>query len=443
MKLLEIADKKFEISKRNTSLGTEFIGGLTTFAAMSYILAVNPIILGNAGMDKGAVLTVTALAAAFGCWMMALLANLPVAQAPAMGTNSYFALIICMGMGLKWQQALALTFYNGIFFLLISVTGIRQKLIYGVPKPLQIGLQCGIGIFIAFLGFQSAHIVVKNDITLVTVGHLASCECMLALLGVAIMAILMARKVRGAIILTILFITLLSFVVKDSSGNAIADVPEKIFSLPHGISETFLQLDFMYPIRNFNEAIGVIFVLLMLDMLDTIATVIAMGRRSGLMDKNGRMPNMGRALVADASATIFGALLGTSTTGSYVESSAGIEAGARTGLSSIFVGVFFILALFLTPIIQAVPAVATAPALIIVGIMMMQGLKDINVEDFAELVPAVFCMLMIAFSFKISEGFAFGMIAYVLLLIFTKRVREISPTAWVLFALMCVFMAKV
>lgn len=443
MKLLEIADKKFEISKRNTSLGTEFIGGLTTFAAMSYILAVNPIILGNAGMDKGAVLTVTALAAAFGCWMMALLANLPVAQAPAMGTNSYFALIICMGMGLKWQQALALTFYNGIFFLLISVTGIRQKLIYEVPKPLQIGLQCGIGIFIAFLGFQSAHIVVKNDITLVTVGHLASCECMLALLGVAIMAILMARKVRGAIILTILFITLLSFVVKDSSGNAIADVPDKIFSLPHGISETFLQLDFMYPIRNFNEAIGVIFVLLMLDMLDTIATVIAMGRRSGLMDKNGRMPNMGRALVADASATIFGALLGTSTTGSYVESSAGIEAGARTGLSSIFVGVFFILALFLTPIIQAVPAVATAPALIIVGIMMMQGLKDINVEDFAELVPAVFCMLMIAFSFKISEGFAFGMIAYVLLLIFTKRVREISPTAWVLFALMCVFMAKV
>lgn len=443
MKLLEIADKKFEISKRNTSFGTEFIGGLTTFAAMSYILAVNPLILGNAGMDKGAVLTVTALAAAFGCWAMALLANLPVALAPAMGTNSYFAIIICLGMGLSWQQALALTFYNGIFFLLISLTGIRQKLIYGVPKPLQIGLQCGIGIFIAFLGFQSAHIVVKDEITLVTVGKLASHECMLALLGVAIMAILMARRVKGAIILTILFITLLSFVIKDSAGNAIASVPDKIFSLPHGISETFLQLDFMYPIRNFNEAIGVIFVLLMLDMLDTIATVIAMGRRSGLMDKNGRMPNMGRALVADAGATIFGALLGTSTTGSYVESSAGIEAGAKTGLSSIFVGVFFILALFLTPLIQSVPAVATAPALIIVGIMMMQGLKEINVEDFAELVPAVFCMLMIAFSFKISEGFAFGMIAYVLLLIFTKRAKEISPTAWVLFALMCVFMAKV
>ena len=443
MKFLEVIDKKFELSKRNSSLGTEFIGGLTTFAAMSYILAVNPVILANAGMDKAAVLTVTALAATFGCWMMALLANLPIALAPAMGTNSYFAIIICLGMGLSWQQALALTFYNGIFFLLISITGIRQKLIYGVPKPLQIGLQCGIGVFIAFLGFQSAHIVVKDDITLVTVGQLASSECMLALLGVALMAVLMARKVKGAIILTILFITLLSFLIKDSSGNTIAKVPDAVFSLPHGISETFLKLDFMYPIRNFNEAIRVIFVLLMLDMLDTIATVIAMGRRSGLMDKNGRMSNMGKALVADASATIFGALLGTSTTGSYVESSAGIEAGAKTGLSSIFVGVFFILSLFLTPLIQSVPAVATAPALIIVGVMMMQGLREINVDDFAELVPAVFCMLMIAFSFKISEGFAFGMIAYVLLLLSTKRAREISPTAWVLFALMCAFMASV
>ncbi len=440
MSIKNFIEKRFQLSARNSSVSSELVGAFTTFAAMSYILAVNPAILGTTGMDKQCLVTVTALAAAIGCALMAFLANLPVALAPAMGTNSYFAIIICAGMGLRWQEALALTFYNGIFFLAISLSGLRKKLIYAVPRPLQIGLQCGIGVFIAFFGLQSAKIIVRDENTLVTAGQLGSPECLFCLLGIALMAVLMIWRFKGAIIGTIIFLTMLAFMVDDSSGERMAVAPDSIFSLPHGISETFMQLDFAYPIKNFSKAAPVIFVLLMLDLLDTMATVIAMGRRTGLMDDKGRMPKLDMALTADAGATIAGALLGTSTTGSYVESAAGIESGARTGLSALAVGFLFLLSLFLSPIINSVPPEATAPALVLVGIMMMQGLSELRFNDMAELLPAMLCMLMIAFSFKISEGFAFGVAAYVILLSATGRAGQISATTWFLFALMCVFL---
>lgn len=437
---MELLDKFFKIRERNSSVGREALAGLVTFFAMSYILAVNPAILAQAGMDKAELVTVTAVAAAIGCALMAFMANLPVALAPTMGTNTYFAIIVCVGMGLDWREALALTFYNGIFFFIISVTGIREKLIAGVPRPMQAALQCGIGMFIAFFGLQSAKLVVSNPATLVTGGRLGSPECLFALAGVALIAVLVARKVRSAIIISIAAMTAAAFFIDDSSGARMAKIPNAVFSIPHGISETFMQLDFAYPFRDFHKAARVIFVLLMLDLLDTIATVVAMASRCGIMRPDGTFPKMGRALTADASATIIGALLGTSTTGAFVESSAGIESGGRTGLTPLFTGAFFIAALFLSPLINAVPAAATAPALIIIGILMFGSISQIKFSDPAELIPVFFCIMMVALCFKISEGFAFGMVAYVLLMCATGRAREILPATWLLFSIMCVFL---
>lgn len=437
---MELLDKFFKIRERNSSVGREALAGLVTFFAMSYILAVNPAILAQAGMDKAELVTVTAVAAAIGCVLMAFMANLPVALAPTMGTNTYFAIIVCVGMGLDWREALALTFYNGIFFFIISVTGIREKLIAGVPRPMQAALQCGIGMFIAFFGLQSAKLVVSNPATLVTGGRLGSPECLFALAGVALIAVLVARKVRSAIIISIAAMTAAAFFIDDSSGARMAKIPNAVFSIPHGISETFMQLDFAYPFRDFHKAARVIFVLLMLDLLDTIATVVAMASRCGIMRPDGTFPKMGRALTADASATIIGALLGTSTTGAFVESSAGIESGGRTGLTPLFTGAFFIAALFLSPLINAVPAAATAPALIVIGILMFGSISQIKFSDLAELIPVFFCIMMVALCFKISEGFAFGMVAYVLLMCATRRAREILPATWLLFSIMCVFL---
>ncbi|PWL64752.1 MAG: guanine permease [Verrucomicrobia bacterium] len=437
---MELLDKFFKIRERNSSVGREALAGLVTFFAMSYILAVNPAILAQAGMDKAELVTVTAVAAAIGCALMAFMANLPVALAPTMGTNTYFAIIVCVGMGLDWREALALTFYNGIFFFIISVTGIREKLIAGVPRPMQAALQCGIGMFIAFFGLQSAKLVVSNPATLVTGGRIGSPECLFALAGVALIAVLVARKVRSAIIISIAAMTAAAFFIDDSSGARMAKIPNAVFSIPHGISETFMQLDFAYPFRDFHKAARVIFVLLMLDLLDTIATVVAMASRCGIMRPDGTFPKMGRALTADASATIIGALLGTSTTGAFVESSAGIESGGRTGLTPLFTGAFFIAALFLSPLINAVPAAATAPALIVIGILMFGSISQIKFSDLAELIPVFFCIMMVALCFKISEGFAFGMVAYVLLMCATGRAREILPATWLLFSIMCVFL---
>lgn len=435
--------KFFSLTESGTNLKTEIIAGCSTFAAMSYVLAVNPAILAEAGMDKATLVTVTALAAAIGCFLMGFFAKLPVALAPTMGTNTYFAVVICVGMGLNWREALALVFYNGIFFLLISITGIRKKLIMGVPRALQIGLQTGIGMFIAFLGLQSSKLVIDNPATLVMGGILSSPECLYAIFGIALLSVLICRKNNAAVIISIAALTVLGFFVTDSNGGRIATVPTGVFSMPHGISETFMQLDFLYPFREPAKAIPVVFILLMLDLLDTMATVIAMARAGGMLRKDGTFKNMGRALTADATATIAGAVLGTSTTGAYVESSAGIEAGGKTGLTAIVTGILFILALFLSPLIECVPAAATAPALIIIGILMMRAFKDVDFSDVAVVIPVFICMIMIAFTFKISEGFAFGLIAYVFLFCITGRAKKITVETWFLFAMMCAFICSI
>ncbi len=430
----------FKLSDRNTDLKTEFLAGLTTFAAMSYIIAVNPAILSTTGMDKAGLVTVTALTSALSCFVMALLTNMPIAVAPAMGTNTYFAFIICAQMGLSWQSALSVTFYNGIFFLIISLTGYREKIIYAIPKPLLIGLQCGIGLFIMFLGLRGAGIIVQDSKNMLAVGDIVSPNGLFALLGFALMAGLVCRKVKGAIIFSILAMTILGFFVRGSDGDFIASPPDLLFSVPHGISQTFLALDWTYPFRDFRTALPVILTLLLLDMFDTIGTVVALGRRAGFMDDKGRMPKMGSILSADAIATIIGSLLGTSTATSFVESSAGIESGGRTGLTSIVVGLLFLLALFLSPLIGAIPSEAVSPALIMVGLMMLSGLADINSRDYAELIPAGLCMVMIMLSCRITEGFAFGIISYVIIRAAVGRGREIKPSTWALAAVMLLFL---
>lgn len=433
-------DKFFKLSERKTSVKTELCGAMATFVAMSYILAVNPAVLSQAGMDKPTLVTVTALAAAVGCFFMAFMGNLPIAAAPAMGSNAYFSLVVCLGMGVGWREALGLVFYNGIIFLIISITGLREKLVYAVPKALQIGLQCGIGVFIAFFGLQSAGIIVGNPNTLVSFADISKPETQYALGGMLLVAVLVAKGYKTAVMLSIFIMTVLAMFITNSHGVKIAEMPSKIFALPHNIDQTFFKLDLGFLFRDFKTAFPVIVVLFMMDIFDSLGTIIAMGKRSGLMDENGHMENLGNALTADAFSTIAGALLGTSTTSSFVESATGIQSGAKTGLCALFVGVFFLLSLFFGQLICAIPIQAAAPALIIVGVLMMQGIKTLKFDDMSELIPAVFCMLMIAFSFKISEGLALGVISYVAIRIFTGKAKEIPLGTWLLFLLMVVLL---
>ncbi|MBO5255413.1 MAG: NCS2 family permease [Opitutales bacterium] len=438
--MLKKVDTFFEISKRGSSIVTEFGAGIATFLAMSYILAANPTILSGAGMDKSALITVTALAAAFGSLCMALFANLPVALAPAMGANSYFSFVVCTTMGIDWRSALALVFYNGIFFLIISVVKIREKIVLSVPPPVRVGLQVGIGMFIAYLGLQYSKIVVADKFTISSIGNLIMPECVLSLFGLLVVSILIARKYKCAVAACIAFITIISFFINDSSGKSIASVPDKLFSLPNSISATFMQLDFSFPFREPLKALPVIFVLLIMDMFDTIATLIATGRASGLMNKDGQMPKMSNALSADATATIVGALLGTSTTGSYVESTTGIESGGRTGLTSIVVAILFLLSLFCTPMIASVPQIAVAPVLIIVGVLMMRAFGDLDFSKIYEVIPAIICMLIVAFSFRISLGFSFGIITYVLLVLAVGQKKLITTPLLMIFVVVLGFL---
>mgnify|MGYP001403917175 CR=1 FL=1 len=413
-------NKWFKLDAHGTTLSREFIAGLTTFAAMAYILAVNPEILSQAGMDRSGLITVTALAAALGCFLMAGFANMPIALAPGMGTNSYFAFIICLGMGATWQQALAMVFWNGILFLILSVTGARSKVIDGIPNAIKIGVQCGLGLFIAFIGLQKTHLVVGNPHTLLAVGDVTSASAVMALGGLALMVLLTLRGISGAIIISILLLTAVGSCVT-FGGSFITVLPKSYVSLPAPIDQTFFALDIWYPITHFKEAYATVFTLFILDLFDSIGTIVGLSQRAGLADKQGRIPKLGAALTADATATITGALLGTSTTTAYIESATGVESGGRTGLTSVFVGLFFLVALFFTPLISVIPSQATAPALMMVGIFMMQGVRQLNFDDLAETAPAFLTLLMIPLTFSITQGISLGLLFYIVLALLSGR----------------------
>jgi len=417
----------YKLDQAGTTVGRELQAGATTFAAMAYILAVNPAILAAAGMPLPAVITVTAITAAVSTLIMGFMTNYPLALAPGMGINAYFAFTICLGMGISWQSALGLVFVNGVIFLGLSVTGVREKIIEAIPHALKVAITCGIGLFIAFIGLKNGGLVVASPATFVTHGDLGSPPVLLCFAGILLTAVLVARRVPGAIILSILAVTVVGLFVGNGAGARVTAMPTALFSWPASPAPTFLQLNFDLLLHDFARALPIILTLLLVDMFDNIGTLIGVTQRAGLLDRNGKLPKAGRALIADSIAAILSSLFGTSTVVSYIESAAGVEAGGRTGLTGATTAMLFLFALFLTPVILAIPSAATAPALVIVGIFMFQSVAQLKLDDFRETAPVFLIIVGIPLSFSIAEGIGLGLIAYAVLQLTTGRARQLSP----------------
>jgi adenine/guanine/hypoxanthine permease len=424
----------YQLKESGTTVGRELQAGATTFAAMAYILAVNPAILAAAGMPRPALITVTALTAAISTLLMGFLTNYPLALAPGMGINAYFAFTVCLGLGVSWQSALGLVFVNGCIFLGLSVTGVREKIISAIPLGLKLAITCGIGLFIAFIGLKNGGLIVASPATFVTHGDLGSPAVLLCFAGVLLTAVLVARRVPGAIILSILAVTAAGLVVPDGHGGRVTSLPSSWFSWPASPMATVGQLNFDLLVHDFGKALPIILTLLLVDMFDNIGTLIGVTQRAGLLDADGRLPKAGRALVADSIAAILSSLLGTSTVVSYIESASGVEAGGRTGLTGAATAGLFLLALVFTPLILAIPAAATAPALVVVGIFMFQSVARMKLDDFTETAPAFLIIAGIPLCFSIAEGIGLGLIAYAVLHLATGRARQTSGVTYALAA---------
>jgi AGZA family xanthine/uracil permease-like MFS transporter len=443
----------FKLSEHRTTVSRELFAGLATFAAMAYILAVNPSILMNGlgadsaiGSDpttaafiatKGALVTVTAITAAVSTILMALMTNYPIALAPGMGINAFFAFSICLGAGVRWQEALGMVFLNGCIFLLLSLTGVREKIVKCIPYPLKIAITCGIGIFIAFIGLKNSGIIVSNPVTFVSPGDFTQGPVALALGGVVLVLVLVARRVQGAIVIGIVGTTLAGLFVPDGHGGQVTRLPESIFALPASPAPVFLKLEFgfMTSTATFFKILPLLLTLLLVDMFDNIGTLIGVTKRAGFLDKNGNLPKAGRALVADSTAAILSSLFGTSTVVSYIESASGVEAGGRTGLTAVSTAVLMLLALFLTPLILIVPLAATASALVVVGVFMLQSVTEIDMSDFRIAAPAALTIIGIPLTFSIAEGIGFGLISAALLALATGKPRGFTATGYVIAAI--------
>ena len=422
----------FKLDENNTTIGREVQAGLTTFAAMAYILAVNPTILANTGMDKAALVTVTALTAAIATALMALLTNYPIALAPGMGINAFFTFTICGQHGVPWQEALGMVFINGVIFLALSVTGVREKIIAAIPHHLKIAVTCGIGLFIAFIGLKNGGVIVANPATFVSHGDFTSGPVWLCLAGIALTAILVARRVPGAIVISIGLITLLGLMVRAGGGKMVTEMPESLFAMPASPAPVFLKLTFQF-LTTSNAilmALPLILTMLLVDMFDNIGTLIGVTKRAGFLRADGTLPKAGRALLADSLATIISALCGTSTVVSYIESASGVEAGGRTGLTTMTTSALMLLALFLTPLILIVPASATAPALVIVGVFMMQSIVEIDMKDFTIAAPVVLTVLAIPLTFSIAEGIGLGLICAALLALALGEPKKMTTVGY-------------
>jgi AGZA family xanthine/uracil permease-like MFS transporter len=427
----------FKLEDRGSTPFREFQAGLTTFAAMAYILAVNPSILANTGMDRGALVTVTAITAAVATTLMALFTNYPIAMAPGMGINAFFTFTIVLANGVPWSEALGMVFVNGIIFLSLSVTGVREKIIASIPLGLKIAVTCGVGLFIAFIGLKNGGIIEGNAATFVGPGDFTTGPAKLCLAGIVLTALLVARKVPGSIVLGILIITVTGLFTSNAAGGRVTDLSAGIFSLPHSASPVFLKLTFGFLSNwgKFQTALPLIFTLLLVDMFDNIGTLIGVTKRAGLLNADGVLPKAGRALLADSIATILSALCGTSTVVSYIESASGVEAGGRTGLTALWVAFFMLTALFLSPLILAIPPCATAPALVIVGIFMMQSVVEIDMNDFETAAPAVLTIFAIPLTFSIAKGIGIGLICSVLLSVGMGKWRRVPPIGYAVAAM--------
>jgi len=426
-----VLERLFKLQAHGTTIKTEVVAGLTTFAAMSYILVVNPGILGLSGMPIEGLITVTALAACLGTLLMAFMTNYPIALAPGMGLNAFFAFTICLSREIPWEAALGVVFWNGILFLILSLTGVRTKIAESIPAALKIGVQCGIGLFIAFLGLKNAGLIVDHPATFVGLGDLSDPAVMLALLGIIFTIVLVVKKVTGGILISIILLTVIGAFVPTENGMLTA-TPEAVIGMPEPISDTFMAMDFWYPIDHIAETWDLIFALMFVNMFDTIGTLIGVSRRANLLDKNGRLPKIGPAMTADASASVIGAFIGTSPVTSYVESATGASAGGRTGLTAVVVALCFVLALFLTPLMKVIPLMATTPALIMVGILMMEAIRQIDFDDLGALATATVALLAMPLTFSISEGIALGFITYVGIKMGTGKFKEVSGLTYAL-----------
>ncbi len=437
----------FKLKEHGTDVKTEVIAGLTTFMTMAYILAVNPSILGATGMDTGAIFTATALASAIGSFCMALVANLPFVLSAGMGLNAYFAYTVVLGMGYSWEVALTAVFVEGIIFIILSLTNVREAIFNAIPASLKVAVSVGIGLFITFIGLQNAHIVVDGSTLVglfsfngsVKAGTFQSegITVVLALIGLLITAFLVIKNVKGNILLGILITWVLGIIcqltglyVPNAEAGFYSLIPSGIISAPASVAPTLFKMDFS-AIASLNFVV-VVFAFLFVDIFDTLGTLIGCATKANMLDKEGKLPGIKGALMADAVGTTVGACLGTSTITTFVESSSGIAEGGRTGLTSIVSGLLFILALFFSPVFLAIPSFATAPALIVVGFFMMQSVAKINWSDMLEAIPAFICIFAMPFMYSISEGISFGVISFVVLNAVAGKAKKITPLMWVL-----------
>lgn len=430
---MEFLNRQFKLEERGTTVRQEIIAGIATFLTMAYIIIVNPLILKDAGMDFGAVFTATILAAVIGTTIMGLWANWPVAMAPGMGLNAFFTYGVVLGMGHTWQVALGAVFCSGILFLILSFTKVRQWIIEAMPKSLRFGVGAGIGFFLAIIGLKNAGIIVDSPATLVTVGDLTSSTAALAILGFIVMMVLDARKVPGAIIIGILVVTIIGLFTGDATWGG-GDW------LPPSLAPTFFALDLATVFEL--GLIVVVLTFLFVDFFDTAGTLTSVANMAGKVDEDGKVQDIGRAVISDGAATTAGALLGTSSTTSYIESGAGIKEGGRTGLTAITTAVLFLLCLFLAPLAKTIPGWATAPALVFVAIFFARNLKDLDWEDMSDYGPAILAAVVMPFTFSIAYGIAMGFTAYVVIKALTGKAGEVHIAVWLLAVVSVLFFIK-
>jgi AGZA family xanthine/uracil permease-like MFS transporter len=422
-------ERLFRLSERGSDPRTEILAGLSTFLTMAYIIVVNPSIMAAAGIDAGAAFVATCLAAAIGSMLMGLIANFPIALAPGMGLNAYFAFAVVQGMGVPWQVALGAVFLSGLLFFAVSVLRVREWLVNGIPLSLKFGIAAGIGFFLGLIGLRGMGLVVDHPATLVGLGPLGVTSTLLSCAGFLLMAGLSARAVPGAIVIGILVTALLGIPFGLTTLQGIA-------SMPPSLAPTFLQLDIAGALAL--GITGIVFTFFIVDLLDNTGTLIGTVHRAGLMNKDGTVPNLGRALIADSTGAMSGAVLGTSTTVSYIESAAGIQAGGRTGLTAVTVGVLFLLALFLAPLATSIPAFATAPALLFVACLMAKSLQELDWADATDYMPAIVTAITMPFTFSIATGIGLGFITYAGVKALAGRPGEVHGAVWLIAALSAV-----
>lgn len=421
-----LLEKIFKIEERGSSVKTEVVAGMTTFLAMAYIIFVNPAILSLAGMDKGALITVTCLATAIGTFLAAFLGNVPIAMAPGMGLNAFFTFTLVMGKGVPWQDALGVVFLSGTFFFILAASGLREKLANAIPAPITTASTAGIGLFIAFIGLKNMGIIVANPATLVALGKF-TLPVTLSVLGLILMAIFDMKKIRGGILISIVIITILGMVL------GLVSMPDAVVSMPPSIAPIAFKLNIWGAFKI--SLFGSIFSFMFIDLFDSLGFLIACYKEIGLVDKEGHYVGLGRMMFADVTSTVIGAFLGTSTVTTFGESAAGIAAGAKTGLASFVTGILFLFALLITPLVGIVPMFAAAPSLVMVGVFMFKSVKDLDLSDIKIAVPAFITIIFMPLTYSISIGLSFGFISYIIMHAVAKEWDKINLILWIIGAL--------